>query len=98
MKKNIPLRSLLLAGLLTASTSLMATDPAPRNKAVKAERTLREYFRFPSFINKLPRTVEKKVEVLFTTGSDGRINFVLAKSDDPRLKRMVEDHLAGLRL
>jgi hypothetical protein len=98
MKTDILLKSLFLAGLLTASTTLMATDPAPRSKAVKTERTIREYFRFPSFINQLPRTGAGKVEVLFTTGSDGRINFVLAKSDDAKLKRMVEEHLTGLRL
>jgi hypothetical protein len=97
MKTESMIRTLVLSAMLAWSGVMLAGDPEPRVTASKAQHTIREYFRFPSFINQLP-SAEEKVEVLFTTATDGKINFVFAKTENTRLKKAVESKLTGLKL
>jgi hypothetical protein len=40
----------------------------------------------------------KKVEVLFTTDKSGKVNFVLAKTENQLLKKEIEDEFSKLSL
>jgi hypothetical protein len=89
--------------LLTLTTKIKAdTSPAPGNRSkAGAQKTISDYFRVPGFINPVhafKKDTSEKVKVVFTTGSDGRVNFVLANCVDPELKKHVEYRLTGLLL
>jgi hypothetical protein len=99
MKNRIPLtKTLVMAYFLAICGTAMATDPAPRNTATATEQTIRDYFRFPSFVTPLPVNSEEKVEVLFTTDANGKVNFVMARTSNRELKQLVEQKLTGISL
>jgi hypothetical protein len=93
----------LLTGLFFISLTALATNtPTPSGTVTgEAEKTIRQYFKFPQVL--LPQyesktTVSNKVEVFFTTGENGRVNFVWAKTSNQKLKAQVEKDFAALYL
>ncbi|HOZ87665.1 MAG TPA: hypothetical protein PL029_07905 [Bacteroidia bacterium] len=97
MVKLALLSGIIFSALVSVSSTLPHTTPGNN----ETEKAIKNYFRFPQVL--LPHAepksyTSKKVEVLFTTDAQGRVNFVLAKTDDHLLKREVEKQFYKLRL
>lgn len=100
-KLNFIKMSLFVALVFTSVIGLSNTSPASGTVTSETERTIRSYFKFPQVL--LPHyetkmAQENKVEVLFTTDKNGKVNFVLAKTSDPELKGEIEKQFSGLQL
>ena len=103
MKKSLSqLNKALLLGavMFSAIIGLAGTNPpTAKSKPEQNEKTIRDYFKFPQVLmpqmheNKIPAT--QKVEVLFTTTKNGNVNFVLAKTNQPKLKEEIENQFLG---
>lgn len=102
MKTKITfIKTALVAGLIL--TTLLATpNNAPLSGTVtnETEKTIRNFFKFPQIL--MPHMESKsqssKVEVLFTTDRSGRVNFVLANTQDRKLKAEIEKQFSTLYL
>ena len=65
--------------------------------ATETEKTIREHVIFPKLI--LPvQQQNQKVEVIFTTDHTGKVNFVLAKTENKDIKSEVEKQFLQLTL
>ncbi len=94
-------KNLLLFVLLFSSTLILAdTHPTKKSTAASTEKTIHDYFKFPNIL--IPQNknevVSQKVEVIFTTNQKGHVNFVLAKTEDPLLKKEIEEQFSKLSL
>jgi hypothetical protein len=99
MKKiNLFTKTLTLGWFMVISTSLLAVEPAPRSSSATAQKAIRDYFRFPRLVSPLPVGDTEKVEVFFTTGHDGKVNFVMARTGNQALRDLVERKMAGMRV
>lgn len=84
-----------LAALCLGSFLLKANGG--KESAIETEKTIKEHVTFPKLI--LPvKQQNQKVEVIFTTGNDGKVNFVLAKTDNLEIKSEVEKQFSQLTL
>lgn len=88
----------LLAG--NGSSTNLGNGPTVKKPVGAAEKTIGDYFRFPQLVlPHLEQAAEKQaVEVVFTTGANGRVNFVQAKTNNARLKAEIEKHFSNLVL
>jgi hypothetical protein len=92
MKTTIKTLTLILS--FTLFTSLVK---AGRTEAAhETEKTIKQYITFPNII--LPIEQSEKVEVIFTTGENGKVNFALAKTENKELKKIIEKQFADLYL
>ncbi|PBQ31494.1 hypothetical protein CNR22_06855 [Sphingobacteriaceae bacterium] len=93
---------ILITGLIfTTLLAVANTTPSASVVTSETEKTIRDYFKFPQILmphyeNKTAKS--NKVEVLFTTDSTGKINFVLAKTSDKGLKQEIEKQFSHLQL
>jgi hypothetical protein len=86
--------SLVLALCVTA---IFATANNGNEAVVIAtEKTIKEHVKFPNLI--LPVQKSEKVEVVFTTSENGKVNFVLAKTENAALKQSIEKQFSNLTL
>jgi hypothetical protein len=98
------LKAALITGLIfTALLASSNTSPASGNVSGETEKTIRNYFKFPQILmphyeNENASIHSNKVEVLFTTDKNGKVNFVLAKTSDPQLKQEIEKQFSKLNL
>ncbi len=99
-KLNIIKISLLFGLVFSALLVRSNTEPSSKGVPVETAKTIRKYFKFPQvLIPQMHSTSEvKKIEVLFSTNSEGKVTSVSAKTDDPGLKREIEKQFMGLRL
>jgi hypothetical protein len=100
MKTASLLKTMFLGlSLVVFSGKVAATEPVPSGTNA-AQAAIRDYFRFPAFIFPItPATVQvEKVEVLFTTNAEGRVNFVLAKTGRKELKQEIEHRFNQITL
>lgn len=67
-----------------------------KSESVETEKAIKDYFKFPQII--MPVNSSQKVEVLFSTNQNGKVDFVLAKTDDQNLKLEVEKQFLKLNL
>jgi hypothetical protein len=102
MKTQIALiKTVLIAGSLFSSLLASSnTNPTSGKGSAETEKTIRTYFKFPQVL--MPHIESKnqasKVEVLFTTGRNGKVNFVLAKTPNQKLKEEIEKQFSTLHL
>lgn len=93
---------ILITGLIfTTLLAVANTTPSTTIVTTETEKTIRDYFKFPQVLmphyeNKVAKS--NKVEVLFTTDTTGKINFVLAKTLDKELKKEIEKQFSHLKL
>lgn len=59
-------------------------------------KTIKEHVKFPKLI--LPVKQSEKVEVIFTTSDNGKVNFVLAKTENKFIKNEIEKQFQNLTL
>lgn len=78
-------------------------DPneGPSASSKESEKAIRHYFKFPQVlvpVNETKSSAENKVEVLFSTDSTGKVNFVLAKTENQALRKEIEKQFLALEL
>jgi hypothetical protein len=100
MKTTIQLKLAILftLGIFAIQTLNASTIPV-KNKNTENEKSIREYFKFPQVLLKhtfQSKSESIKVEVLFTTNVNGKVNFVLAKTDNIELKKEIENQFLKL--
>ena len=64
--------------------------------ALQTEKTIKQHIKFASLV--LNETQNEKVEVIFTTSENGKVDFVLAKTKNETLKKDIEKQFLGLTL
>ena len=104
MKTQInTLKKVLLISSLIFSIGIIKATNAPVSNTVSSEtvKTIKDYFKFPRIL--MPYQEEhilqnNKVEVLFSTDKNGKVNFVLAKTEDKSLKTEIEKQFSNLQL
>lgn len=82
-----------------ALQTLNANTIPLKNKNHENEKSIREYFKFPQVLLKhgiQSNTENVKVEVLFTTNVNGKVNFVFAKTENMELKKEIENQFLQL--
>ena len=93
MKAPVFFRAVLLTVFVMNGLLLLASTTPTDSTSIAAEKTIRDYFRFPQILLHHPgeeKLKENKVPVVFTVGADGRVNFVTATTSDVHLKREIE--------
>lgn len=99
MKTKIALTKVLLITALIFTTLITVSNTLPSAPAAgEAEKTIRNYFRFPQVLLPHGECHGSKVQVLFTTDKSGKVNFVLAKTKDQVLKNEIERQFMNLHL
>jgi hypothetical protein len=95
----------IIAGLIFTTTLTWSnTDPAPASTSTT--KTIRDYFKFPQMLLPYKESAAaqtNKVEVLFTTGKDGKvtpiaIGVAFAKTPNWKLKYEIEKQFMLLLL
>jgi len=97
MRKLIanPVGLIKFTGIVAFSLGTLFTQARNLNNAgEEAEKTVKEHVKFPKLI--LPVQQNEKVEVVFTTAENGKVNFVLAKTDNKVLKTELEKQFQDL--
>lgn len=100
-KINQFLKSLFAASLFFTAMIANAETPKEKSSAANASRTIREYFKFPGILipqHDNQKLLSNRIEVLFITGINGEVNFVLAKTNDNELKQEIEKQFKNLCL
>lgn len=98
------LMSLVINGLALAAGTVPPTNTPTatptKTTSTAPEKTIHDYIRFPQvlFPKTELKTIQNKVEVVFTTGDNGKVNFVLAKTEDALLKKEIEKQFTNLVL
>ena len=92
----------LITGLSLFTLSVKSnTAPKSSTATTETEKTIKDYFKFPQILmphKESKMTQSNKVEVLFTTDKNGKVNFVLAKTYDQELKSEIEKQFFTLHL
>ena len=95
--KNKLVKAIGIFSLVTLSSFSFASTSSNGNEAIiETEKTIKQHISFPNII--LPIQHTEKVEVLFTTSENGKVNFVLAKTDNSILKKQIEKQFSELTL
>lgn len=95
--KNQFVKALSVFSLVTLSSFSFASNLSNGNDAIiETEKTIKQHISFPNVI--LPIQKTEKVEVVFTTSENGKVNFVLAKTDNDVLKKQIEKQFSELTL
>ncbi len=102
MKTTINLKKLLIITGLFFSVALLKSNNTPSNAthSNETEKTIQAYFKFPQIL--IPqlgfKSQPNSVEVLFTTDSFGKVNFVFAKTANQNFKTEIEKQFSKLQL
>jgi hypothetical protein len=84
--KNTIIKSVLVFGLAFFTLTIHANIPSERKTVMtQTERMIQTSVKLISDL-----ASDEKVEVLFSTGENGQVNFVLAKTKNPSLKKEIE--------
>lgn len=95
--KNISSKLIKVTGIVTLTLgSLFLKANTANNGTEEAEKTIKEHVKFPKLI--LPVQQNEKVEVVFTTAENGKVNFVLAKTKNQTIKNEIEKQFQSLTL
>lgn len=70
--------------------------PTGQAGITETQKEIKHHVSFPNII--LPLNKTEKVEVVFTTAENGKVNFVLAKTDNDVLKKQIEKQFAEMTL
>jgi len=91
-------RIIKAAALIVLSLgSILLKANGGNEAAIETGKTIKEHVRFPKLI--LPvQQQNQKVEVIFTTSENGKVNFVLAKTDNANMKSEIEKQFSQLTL
>lgn len=62
------------------------------------EKEIQKHLSFPNILMPVNKTQSNKVDVVFTTNENGRVNLVIAKTDNADLKKEIEKNFSKLVL
>ncbi len=94
--------ALLISSLIFSIGFIKATNALVSNTvSSETTKTIKDYFKFPRIL--MPYYEERilqnnKVEVLFSTDKNGKLNFVFAKTADKSLKTEIEKQFSKVQL
>ncbi len=95
--KKITSKAVKVTAILALTLSAFLIKAKTNNEvAVETEKTIKQHVKFPQLI--LPVQKNEKVEIVFTTGTNGKVDFVLAKTENEILKKELEKQFLGLTL
>lgn len=95
--KNIRNTALKITGVLALTFGSFLLKAGTGNEVVdETEKTIKEHVKFPKLI--MSNQQSEKVEIIFTTTEGGKVNFVLAKTNNEVLKKEIEKQFADLTL
>lgn len=95
--KNISSSLIKVTGIVTLTLgSLFVKANTSTNGSEESEKTIKEHVKFPKLI--LPVKQNEKVEVVFTTAENGKVNFVYAKTKNQIIKTEIEKQFQALTL
>jgi hypothetical protein len=95
--KTIRHTALKVTGIVALTLGSLFLKANTGNEIIDAtEKTIKEHVKFPKLI--LPGNQSEKVEIIFTTTENGKVNFVLAKTTNEVLKKEIEKQFSGLTL
>ncbi len=83
-------------GFMFLSGAAVALGSDGNENIIETQNTIRQHISFPNII--LPITKTEKVEVVFTTDEKGKVNFVLAKTENDVLKKQIEKQFSEMTL
>jgi membrane-bound lytic murein transglycosylase MltF len=81
---------------LTLGSLYIKANNGLNETAAETQKTIKEHVKFPKFI--MPIQKSEKVEVVFTTAENGKVNFVLAKTENKIIKTEIEKQFQELTL
>lgn len=70
--------------------------PTGEEGIIETQLTIKQHISFPNII--LPISKTEKVAVVFTTDEKGKVNFVLAKTENEQLKKQIEKQFSEMTL
>lgn len=82
--------------ILTLSAFIIKANTLDEIAAEETEKTIKQHVKFPQLI--LPVSKTEKVEIVFTTAENGKVDFVLVKSENEILKKELEKQFLALTL
>ncbi|MBK7309208.1 MAG: hypothetical protein IPI93_00060 [Sphingobacteriaceae bacterium] len=85
-----------ILGFIFLGGTALASDGTGNENIIETQKEIKQHISFPNIILPLNRT--EKVEVVFTTAENGKVNFVLAKTDNDVLKKQIEKQFAEMTL
>lgn len=83
-------------GFIFLSSSAVALGSDGNENIIETQNTIRQHISFPNII--LPIAKTEKVEVVFTTDEKGKVNFVIAKTQNEVLKKQIEKQFSEMIL
>lgn len=96
LTRKITKASLAFAFILIGS-SAFANHLGNGNDGIgETEKAIKQHITFPNVL--MPINQTQKVEVVFTTAENGKVNFVLAKTENDILKKQIEKQFLELTL
>ena len=98
MKTTNKITKLAMILGLTFVTLAATPNTTPANTVTPSpEKTISSYFKFPKVLIPYKPTANQpvKVEVIFTTDKDGKVNYAYAKTRDQKLKKEIEQRLVS---
>ena len=101
MKTTIITRMALVFGISFLTMSATANTAPSNTVSPSPEKTISSYFKFPKVLipyNTAPASKPVKVEVIFTTGKDGKVNYAYAKTRDLKLKNEIERQFSTFKI
>lgn len=95
-KANISSKVIKVTALVALTLGSFLLNANTKGTGTETEKTIKEHVKFPNLI--LPIKQTEKVEVVFTTSENGKVNFVLAKTDNKEIKTQIEKQFSELTL
>lgn len=96
LTQKITKASLAFAFLLIGNSALANLPGNGTEGIIETEKTIKQHITFPNVL--MPINQTQKVEVVFTTSENGKVNFVLAKTENDILKKQIEKQFLELTL
>jgi hypothetical protein len=62
------------------------------------EKEIQKHLSFPNILLPVNKSQSNKVDVVFTTNESGKVNLVIAKTDNEHLKKEIEKNFSKLTL
>ncbi len=89
--------SFFAAGIII-SFSALANDNNLTSSLPETSKEIKNHIKFPNLINTPNNTQQEKINVVFTIDELGKVNFVIANTDNKQLKQTIEKQFENLIL
>ena len=83
-------------GFIFLGGVVIANGNSDSENTIETQKVIKQHISFPNII--LPFNKTEKVEVVFATSEEGKVNFVLVKTDNNLLKKQIEIQFSEMLL